>query len=62
VRTTILQGSVPGAFRSRISSVQIAVVERGPRLGDLEAAAVATEASIHFSIVSGGLACVTEAL
>jgi MFS family permease len=37
LRTTILQTSVSEAFRARISSVQIAVVEGGPRLGDIEA-------------------------
>ena len=61
LRTTILQSSVPEAFRSRIaSSLQIAVVEGGPRLGDIESGAVATLTSTGFSIVSGGLACVAR--
>jgi MFS family permease len=62
LRTTILQASVDEEFRTRISSLQIAVVEGGPRLGDLEAGAVATALSTQFSIVSGGLACVVGAL
>jgi hypothetical protein len=40
LRAAILQRSVPDALRSRISAVQIAVVEGGPRLGDLEAGGV----------------------
>src|SRR5207302_5549086 len=36
-RNTILQLSVPDAFRGRLSGVHIAVVAGGPRLGDAEA-------------------------
>jgi len=49
-------------FRSRISGVQMAVVEGGPRLGDLEAGTVAAAVSTQFSIVSGGVACAIGAL
>ena len=62
LRTTILQSSVCEAFRSRIASFQVAVVEGGPRLGDIESGAVASLTSTGFSIVSGGLACVAGAL
>jgi hypothetical protein len=62
LRSAILQTSVPEAFRSRISSVQIAVVEGGPRLGDLESGAVASLVSTEFAIISGGLACVAGAI
>ena len=48
--------------RSRISSVQIAVVEGGPRLGDLESGTVASLVSTEFAIVSGGLACIAGAI
>ena len=34
------------------------VVRSGPRLGDVEAGAVASLATPRFSVVSGGLACV----
>src|SRR6185437_12386766 len=61
LRSTILQSSVPEEFRSRISSVQIAVVTGGPRLGDLEAGTVASLISTEFSIVTGGLACIAGA-
>jgi MFS family permease len=62
LRTTILQRSVPEEFRSRISSLQIAVVEGGPRLGDIESGAVASLVSTGFSVVSGGLAAVAGAI
>ncbi len=61
LRNTILQTSIPDRFRSRMSSIQMAVVQGGPRLGDLESGAVAAAVSTQFSIVSGGLACVIGA-
>lgn len=57
-RNTILQLSIPDNYRGRLSAIQIAVVTGGPRLGDLEAGAVAAVTSVRFSVVSGGLACV----
>jgi MFS family permease len=61
LRSTVLQSNTPEEFRSRISSIQIAVVQGGPRLGDLEAGAVATAVNTGFSVVSGGLACIAGA-
>jgi hypothetical protein len=61
LRSTILQRTVDEAFRSRLSALQIAVVEGGPRLGDLEAGVVANLASVEFSIIAGGLACLAGA-
>jgi MFS family permease len=61
-RSTILQTTVPEEFRSRLSSIQIAVVQGGPRLGDLEAGTVAAAVSTSFSVVSGGLACIAGVL
>ena len=61
LRSTILQTSTSEEYRSRVSAVQIAVVTGGPRLGDLEAGAVATLVSTQFSIVSGGAACIAGA-
>jgi MFS family permease len=61
-RNTILQTSVPDALRGRLSSVHIAVVTGGPRLGDLEAGAVASLTTPRISVVSGGLACMTGVL
>ena len=61
-RSTIMQLSVPDALRGRLSSVHIAVVTGGPRLGDAEAGAVAALTTPRFSVVSGGLACMVGAL
>jgi predicted MFS family arabinose efflux permease len=61
-RTTILQLAVPDRLRGRLSSIQIAVVAGGPRLGDFEAGAVAAATSTQFSVVSGGVLCVLGAL
>jgi MFS family permease len=61
-RNTILQTAVPDSLRGRLSAIQIAVVQGGPRLGDLEAGAVAEGFGATFSVVSGGLACVAGAL
>lgn len=61
-RNTILQTVVPDQLRGRLSAVQIAVVQGGPRLGDLEAGAVGEAFGTSFSVVSGGVACVAGAL
>ena len=61
-RNTILQLSVPDRLRGRLSSVHIAVVTGGPRLGDFEAGAVAALTTPAFAVVSGGLACIAGAL
>ncbi len=62
LRNTILQSSITDEFRGRLSSIQMAVVQGGPRLGNLEAGAVATAVSTEFSIISGGILCVLGAL
>jgi predicted MFS family arabinose efflux permease len=61
-RNTILQVTVPDNLRGRLSSVHIAVVTGGPRLGDAEAGAVAAISTPRISVVSGGLACVLGVL
>jgi MFS family permease len=58
LRSTIVQTVIHEQYRSRISGLQMAVVEGGPRLGDLESGAVATAVSPEFSVISGGLACI----
>lgn len=60
-RTTILQQSVPDALRGRLSAVFIAVVAGGPRLGDVEAGAVATAIGPQGSVITGGVACLIGA-
>jgi MFS family permease len=62
LRNTILQNAITDEFRSRISSIQMAVVTGGPRLGDVESGVVASLVSTEFSIVSGGVVCVLGAL
>jgi Transmembrane secretion effector len=57
-RTTINQTVTPDAMRGRMSSVFSLVVTSGPRLGDVEAGAVAALASPRLSVSSGGLACI----
>ncbi len=62
LRNTILQMAITDEFRSRVSSIQMAVVTGGPRLGDLESGVVASLSSTEFAIVSGGVACVVGVL
>jgi MFS family permease len=61
-RNTILQLAVPDRLRGRLSSIHIAVVSGGPRVGDFEAGAVAAATTPQISVVSGGLACILGAL
>jgi MFS family permease len=61
LRNTMLQTSIPERFRSRMSSIQMAVVQGGPRLGDMESGAVATLTNVEFAVISGGLACIAGA-
>ena len=57
-RSTILQVGLPDRLRGRLSALHLTVVTGGPRLGDLEATAVAAAVNAPFSVVSGGLLCV----
>lgn len=61
-RNTILQLATPDHLRGRLSALYSMVVTSGPRLGDLEAGAVASLTSPIFSVVSGGVACVLGAV
>jgi MFS family permease len=54
-RQTILQSAVPDRLRGRMSAFNSMVVTTGPRLGDLEAGAVAALVNPIFSVVSGGI-------
>jgi MFS family permease len=56
-RSTINQTVTPDHLRGRMSSVFSVVVATGPRLGDVEAGAVAALGGVRFSVVSGGVAC-----
>jgi hypothetical protein len=58
LHSTILQNAITDEFRRCISSIKMAAVTRGPRVGDLESGVVANFTSTQFSIVSGGIACI----
>jgi hypothetical protein len=60
-RSVINQMVTPDAMRGRMSSVFSLVVTSGPRLGDVEAGAVAALTSARFSVASGGLAVLAGA-
>ena len=60
-RNTILQAAIPDSLRGRLSAIQIAVVQGGPRLGDLESGGVAQAFGARLSVVSGGIACIAGA-
>jgi MFS family permease len=61
-RTTILQAATPDEYRGRLQGVFTVVVAGGPRLGDVEAGAVAALGGEAFSVITGGVACVVGAL
>ncbi len=61
-RDTIVQLSAPDDLRGRLTGLQMAVVNAGPRLGDLESGLVASLCGATASVLSGGLGCVTGAL
>ena len=57
LRSAIVQLLTPDELRGRVTSIHILVVTGGPRLGDVEASAVASLAGAQLSVVSGGLLC-----
>jgi ENTS family enterobactin (siderophore) exporter len=57
-RSTIVQLETPDSLRGRVTSIHILVVTSGPRLGDIEAATVASVIGPQLSVVSGGLLCI----
>ena len=56
-RSTIVQLETPDELRGRVTAIHILVVTSGPRLGDIEAAAVAALIGVQASVVTGGLLC-----
>ena len=56
-RSTMAQDLTPDALRGRVSALTLLVVTGGPRLGDIEATAVAAVAGAQFSAFSGGVLC-----
>jgi predicted MFS family arabinose efflux permease len=61
-RDTIIQLSAPDDLRGRLTGLQMAVVNAGPRLGDVESGLVASLYGATASVLSGGLGCVAGAL
>ncbi len=57
LRSAIVELLTPDELRGRVTSIHILVVTGGPRLGDVEATAVASLAGAQLSVVSGGLLC-----
>lgn len=57
LRSAIVQLITPDELRGRVTSIHILVVTGGPRLGDVEASAVASLAGAQLSVVTGGLLC-----
>jgi MFS family permease len=57
-RSTMLQEATPPTLRGRINAVNLLVVTGGPRLGDVEAGAIASITSAQASVVLGGVLCI----
>jgi hypothetical protein len=55
LRSSMLQVLTPDALRGRVSSIHVLVVTGGPRVGDVEATAVATVVGPAGSVVVGGV-------
>lgn len=62
LRASIIQSNTPDEMRGRVLSINLLASTGGPRLGDLEAAAVASATSAAFSIASGGILCIVGTL
>ena len=56
-RATLVQLQTPDELRGRVMSIHGLVVTSGPRIGDMEAAAVATLVGPQAAVVSGGILC-----
>jgi predicted MFS family arabinose efflux permease len=56
-RNLIVQYEAPDEIRGRVMSIHSMVVTSGPRIGDIEAASVASLVGTQASVVSGGLLC-----
>jgi MFS family permease len=56
-RATIYQQVTPDRLRGRLAALQIIVVTGGPRIGDMEASAVAALVGAQLSVISGGVLC-----
>lgn len=57
LRSSVVQLATPDELRGRVSAIHIVVVTSGPRIGDIEAAAVASVIGAQLSALSGGILC-----
>jgi len=57
LRGSVVQLATPDELRGRVSAIHIVVVTSGPRIGDIEAAAVASVIGAQLSALSGGILC-----
>jgi MFS family permease len=62
LRSSVMLLETPDELRGRVAAINILVVTGGPRLGDLEAALVASVIGAQLSVISGGLLCVMGVL
>jgi hypothetical protein len=60
-RATLVQLETPDRLRGRVMSIHTLVVTSGPRLGDIEAAVVASLIGPQLAVVTGGIACIVGA-
>ncbi|HEX5589020.1 MAG TPA: MFS transporter [Candidatus Limnocylindrales bacterium] len=56
-RSSVVQMEAPDELRGRVAAIHILVVTSGPRIGDIEAALVASAVGAQLSVISGGLLC-----
>ena len=56
-RSTLVQLSTPDELRGRVMSIHGLVVTSGPRIGDIEAALLASVVGPQAAVVSGGILC-----
>ena len=56
-RSTLVQSEAPDQLRGRVTSIHGLVVTSGPRLGDIEAALVASLVGPQLAVISGGVLC-----
>jgi MFS family permease len=57
LRSSVVQLGTPDELRGRVSAIHLLVVTGGPRIGDIEAAAVAAAIGAQLSAISGGVLC-----
>jgi MFS family permease len=62
LRSTLVQFETPDELRGRVTSIYSMSAQSGSRLGDIEAAVLASIAGIQASIVLGGLLCLVGVL